>query len=599
MPSARSRRQQRMSLPPNNIWRRVIALLVGLMGLANIVSSLVVRVAERERLLHMILPLEVTHGTRHGAVVAGLALLALSRGLWRGKRWPWGLTIAVLLLSALLHLLKGLDWEEAGAALTIAGLLFWRRSAFQARADAPSLRRALVAVGLGLGGLLLYTLAGGWLLRAQLAPAPQPGALLSELGARLLLGVGPLQASSWRARWFLESLSVTGVALLSYLIGALLRPIIVGPASPGEREQARTIVERDGDSSLAPFALTDDKSLYLGQRVDGLIAFRVAGDVAVVCGDPIVAAEGLDELLYEFIGYCERQGWDICFYETQGGQLAVYEAHGLHTLKIGEDAWIDLASFSLKGKPIADIRHAVSRAERDGTQFRLLAAPLSAAEEPLWAQMQRIVGSQDRGDFELQFSIGRLPQRPRAEDRYALALGPDGSTVLGFCAWLPLPARQGWALDVMLRTADAPNGTMEYTIAQSLLAFQQQGAQWASLGVAPLADAALESEGERSLLQRGVRFLYEHPRVNELYRYKSLFFFKRKFLPRWQGVYLVYSSRLALPRVLYAVLKVHLPALGPGLVSDFLRTQSERNMQQWRAWLRSRGGPTEPIGSDV
>lgn len=140
----------------------------------------------------------------------------------------------------------------------------------------------------------------------------------------------------------------------------------------------------------------------------------------------------------------------------------------------------------------------------------------------------------------------------------------------------------------MQRVADAPNGSMEYLIAQSLLALQQTGAEWASLSVAPLADVDVEHDDDRSLLQRGVRFLYEHPRVNEFYRYKSLFFFKRKFAPRWRSVYLIYSSRLSLPGTLYAVLKVHLPAIGPRLITDFLREQGQHNLQRWQSWLRIR-----------
>src|SRR5688500_15770237 len=82
------------------LWRHGTAAVVALMGLANIVSALVVRVRAREEALHDLLPLYITHGSRHLTVVAGLALLALSRGLWRGKRWTWGLTIGLLGASA-------------------------------------------------------------------------------------------------------------------------------------------------------------------------------------------------------------------------------------------------------------------------------------------------------------------------------------------------------------------------------------------------------------------------------------------------------------------------------------------------------------------
>lgn len=88
-----------------------------------------------------------------------------------------------------------------------------------------------------------------------------------------------------------------------------------------------------------------------------------------MCGDPIVAAEDLAALLHEFTELCAQSGWEPCFYEVQTEHLAAYAELGFHTLKIGEDAWIDLRQFTLKGKPIADIRHAVSKIEREGVTF--------------------------------------------------------------------------------------------------------------------------------------------------------------------------------------------------------------------------------------
>ncbi|HEY0607830.1 MAG TPA: phosphatidylglycerol lysyltransferase domain-containing protein [Herpetosiphonaceae bacterium] len=573
-------------------WRRRIAGLVVLMGCANILSSLVVRVEAREHFMRMLLPLEIERGSRHLAVVAGLALLAVGRGLWRGQRWTWRITIGLLAGSALVHLIKGLDWEEAALALGLVGLLLWRQRDFRAVSDPPTLMRAVRALALSIAGLLVYALIGGVMLQSQFGGGFSWSALFAELGARLLLGTGPLQPQSHRAFWFLESFSVVGVALLAYLIGAFLRPLVSLPAARHEHEQARQLLSRYATSSLAYFALLPDKSLYFGRSVAGVIPYRVAANVAVVCGDPIVAPENLAALLHEFDEQCALSGWELCCYEVQAEQLATYAELGFHTLKIGEDAWIDLKQFSLKGKPIADIRHAVSKIEREGVSFRVLGQDrqdgFSPADEQLWTQMQSLAGSQSRADFELQFSIGQLPATPDPEARYSVALGSDGATVIACCSWLPIYAAGGWALDVMLRTPDAPNGAMEYLIAQSLLAFQQAGAAWASLGVAPLADADVEQDDERSLLQRGVRFLYEHPRVNEFYRYKSLFFFKRKFVPAWRGVYLVYSSRLSLPGTLYAVLKVHLPAIGPRLITDFLRQQGQHNLARWQSWLRTR-----------
>ena len=45
--------------------------------------------------------------------------------------------------------------------------------------------------------------------------------------------------------------------------------------------------------------------------------------------------------------------------------------------------------------------------------------------------------------------------------------------------------------------------------------------------------------------------------MNAFYGYKSLFQFKKKFAPRWEGRYLVYPGRVDLPRVAYAMARVH------------------------------------------
>ena len=602
-----------------SVWRHVIAVLVGLMGIANILSAVLVREVARQRVLHAFLPFEIVQGSRYLAVVAGLALLALGRGLWRGKRGPWALAIALLLGSAVFHVLKGLDIEETTAALALTALLLWQRGLFVAGPDRPAISRAFGALLLSVFGLLVYALVGSFLLRAQFAPSVTAVTTLQELGARLVLNVGPLHPISRRALWFLQSFSVIGVAMLAYLLGAFLHPIVAVPAASSDRERALDLLHRYAASSLSYFAVMPDKSLYFGREVEGLIAFRVAADVAVVCGDPIVAPDHLQRLLAEFMRHCARQGWELCLYEVQAVHLHVYQALGFRTLKIGEDAWIDLPNFTLKGKPIADVRHACSKIERDGLTFEVLEVPcgqpiipgtvsescadhrpgMDARSAALWEQMQAIVAKANRGDFELQFSIGRLPPVPDPEARYTLAVGPDRCCVLGLCSWLPIFSVNGWALDVMQRAEEAPNGTMEYLIAQSLLYFQREGATWASLGMAPLADADLNDDEERSLLQRGVRFLYEHPRVNNLYRYKSLFFFKRKFVPIWRSAYLAYASPLSLPRILFAVLKVHLPGIGPSMITDFLREQGAKGIDRWSEWLRPRSSARVKSGDDA
>src|SRR5437588_7017795 len=66
----------------------------------------------RDRALEGLVPTGVSLGGRTATVVAGLALLLLARGIARGKRVAWQLTVLVLAASALVHLLKNLDCDR-------------------------------------------------------------------------------------------------------------------------------------------------------------------------------------------------------------------------------------------------------------------------------------------------------------------------------------------------------------------------------------------------------------------------------------------------------------------------------------------------------
>ncbi len=92
---------------------------------------------------------------------------------------------------------------------------------------------------------------------------------------------------------------------------------------------------------------------------------------------------------------------------------------------------------------------------------------------------------------------------------------------------------------------------MDLLLARSLEHLRDLGLEEASLANAPLANVNAPS----GLLERVTALLFE--RMNGFYGYKSLFQFKKKFAPRWEGRYLVYPGRVDLPRVAYAMASVH------------------------------------------
>src|SRR5207237_9737784 len=108
--------------------RRVRLFFAGLLvvsGVLDIVGALLVQHQTRTEVLETLLPASITLGGRTGAVLSGLALLLLARGIARGKRVAFRLTLVVLGGTIAFVLGKHLDFEAALAFAWIRVGLRW------------------------------------------------------------------------------------------------------------------------------------------------------------------------------------------------------------------------------------------------------------------------------------------------------------------------------------------------------------------------------------------------------------------------------------------------------------------------------------------
>jgi phosphatidylglycerol lysyltransferase len=132
----------------------------------------------------------------------------------------------------------------------------------------------------------------------------------------------------------------------------------------------------------------------------------------------------------------------------------------------------------------------------------------------------------------------------------------DADSKLGaFATWLPYQQGAGRSLDLM-RSHSSAKGIMDFLIVESIDHFRERGVEEVSLGNAPLAN----TEQNRQLYgraEKAVKFLFE--KFNRYYGYKSLFEFKKKYQPVWQGRFLGFRPNANLLLVAVALVRVHLP----------------------------------------
>jgi phosphatidylglycerol lysyltransferase len=512
--------------------RWFFAGLLVAVGLLDVFQAMFAQHPVRDTALEGIVPTGVSLGGRTAAVVAGLALLLLARGILRGKRVAWQLTLLVLAGSVAVHLVKNLDFEEGLIAFWVLLGLWWMRGHFEASSEPAAVRRGLVAIAAATGLGALYALAGDWLLVHNLGG--QPGAPLDE-----------------RARWFVQSMPAVAGALLLVGLVQVLRPVVAGAASGTHQdvERCRAVAERWGHNFTSWLSLVGTTD-HFWAGPQAYVAYRVHRRVAIALGDPVAAPGRIRDTAQAFHEFCDRRGWASAVYGLERPE--VYRRLGYTLVPIGSEAIVRVADFKLQGRDRAGLRTAVRRCERDGISFSFLGGDQAWELESDQLRTVSAAWLRTGKGPEMRFSMGTLQALQHPEVTVGLAHDRQGK-LLAFVSWLPVPARHAWTLDLMRRRPEATPGVMEALIVKSFEQAGRLGVAEAALGLAPLS-----LDGPATSRRMGaLRLLYR--RLDRVRGSRSLRRFKAKFGPRWEPRYLAVPDAAMLPEVLAALIGVHLP----------------------------------------
>jgi phosphatidylglycerol lysyltransferase len=521
------------------------------MGIINLVSAVTPSLPSRVRWLEELFPFPVRAGAHVFTAVIGFLLLVISANLLRRKRVAWLLTIALLILSIVTHLVKGWDYEESFLAGVLLVQLVLLRRQFTAQSDRPSIAQGIR----GLIAALLFTLAYGtlgfYLLDRHYSVNFDPGsALLQTLAMFFTDDNAGLQPTTRFGRFFADSIYIIGATTLSYGVWMLLRPVLLSSgATERDRTRAQAIVEQYGHSSLARFALFDDKDYYFSPSGQSVIAYVPKGRGAIALGDPIGPPEDRQEVIVGFQQFCANNDWYPAFYQTLPDDLEIYHSLGLQSLQIGEEAIVDLHTFTLEGKPGRNLRTSVNKMVKAGHRIEFYPPPIadkllqelrSVSDE--WLQMMQ--GS------EKKFSLGWFNDAYLRDCEMAAVRNADGQ-VTAFANVVTEYHLNEITIDLMRRRQDVEHGTMDFLFVSLFQHFKEQGYDGFNLGLSALSGIGLSNRSPR--LEKAVRYLYSH--LNQFYNFQGLHAYKEKFHPRWEPRYLIYPGWFALPDVVVALVR--------------------------------------------
>jgi phosphatidylglycerol lysyltransferase len=531
---------------------RILAILVALMGVINVLSAMTPSLPQRLTFLERYSPLEVRHGGHLTAALAGFALLVLARNLWRRKRAAWLVTLLVLAFSIASHLVKGLDYEEATLAGALGILLFLQRHHFHAASDRPSVRQGLWVLAGDLIFTLAYGVTGFYLLDRHysinfglMAALRQTVVMFTQFydpGLNPITGFG---------RYFAASIYGVGAFTTGYALLMLLRPVFIRPTSSlAQQQRAQEIVEKYGRSSLARYVVFDDKNYYFSPA-GSVVGYATRGRIGVALGDPIGPAEDARAAINGFREFCIKNDWLPAFYQVLPDYLAHYKNAGFETLCVGNEAIVDLRTFTLEGKAVKDIRNAVSRMRREGFSFQIHPSPIS---DELLAELRTISDEwlTTMHGAEKRFSLGWFEDEYIRSCPIAAIHAADG-LVIAFANIVSEFQKSEISIDLMRRRENIPNGAMDFLFASLFLWAREQGYASFDLGLSSLS--GIGEHPEDPALERLLHYIYEH--INQFYNFQGLHSFKEKFHPQWEPRYLIYPNQASLPVVWTALMRAH------------------------------------------
>ena len=507
----------------------VLAITTFISGVVLLFSGATPALAPRLVFLTDFLPLSVIEFSHFLGSIIGVALLFLAWAVQRRVDAAYYVTAGMLALGIVASLLKGFDYEEALILTVVLAAFIPCRQAFYRKS---SLISRVFSVG-WISAISVAILASVWLGFFSNKHVEYQSSLWWQFS------IGTAGDAS---RFLRATVGVVGVALI-VAIARLLRPAPPKPSPPTPDERA--ITERivaANPFTVSALALLGDKYFLFSSSKNAFIMYGIEGNSWIAMGDPVGPVGEWRELLWRFRELATKQGAWAVFYQVRSQNVALYLDLGLTMQKLGEEARVDLATFSID-KQKKTTRHSYRKAIQDGIVFEIV--PVTDVPR-LLPRLKQISDAwlEAKNTREKSFSLGSF--NPRYLARFPMAIATRNGEPVAFANVLCGAEHEELSIDLMRFTSDSPPGTMDFLFLSLMQWGKENGYRWFNLGMAPLS--GMENRPLAPLWMRVGALIFKHGEL--FYNFQGLRAYKEKFGPEWEPRYLASPGGLSLPLIL-------------------------------------------------
>lgn len=350
--------------------------------------------------------------------------------------------------------------------------------------------------------------------------------------------------------WWIPSTQVWldglgGLLVALFILAAIYRYLAFRPAPwlrrPFNAERVRRLIGRYGGNEVSHLAFLRDKHTYFYREAGEdqlLILFRRRANKLMVMGEPIGNQTKLRPALAAFMKDADEAGMTPVFYEVSEALTLSLHEMGFDFIKMGEEGHVDLASFTLIGKPHRGERALVNKFTREGFHFELLQPPLS---DEAFAQLAQVSAEWLGDETEKGFSMGFF-DRDYLNEAPVAVMKDANDQIVAFANLMPTGNHDVTSIDLMRAGHAAPSGIMDGLFVHLFSLCREQGYQTFNLGMTPLANVGVSRFS--FIEERAAHLIYEYG--STFYSFQGLRSYKEKYVTDWQPKYLAYRRRQSL-----------------------------------------------------
>ncbi|MGB5149352.1 MAG: bifunctional lysylphosphatidylglycerol synthetase/lysine--tRNA ligase LysX [Mycobacterium sp.] len=495
-----------------------------------------------------------------------LALLAAALAARKSIAW-WILVLylvaAVAVNTAVLIAGDGSLLEEFGEIIGLVfhlaaiGFLILARHEFWAKVRRGALFKAVatllaaMAVGILVGWGLLELFPGSLQREYRLGYAANRVAAFAGVDAVVFDGQHPGVLIN-------ALLGLFGALALIAAAIVLFRSQRATNALTGQDESAiRGLLGLFGkNDSLGYFATRRDKSVVFAPNGRAAVTYRVEVGVCLASGDPVGDPSSWPAAIDAWLKLCKSYGWAPGVMGASAVAAQAFRGAGLNAIELGDEAILRPDRFTLSGPDMKPVRQAVTRARRAGLTVRIRrhreltadAMALVVTRADAWRDTET-----ERG---FSMALGRLGDPADGDCLLVEAIQENGADnggeggegeVVAMLSLVPWGAN-GVSLDVMRRSPQSPNGTIELMVSEICLQADDLGVTRISLNFAMFRSAfeqgAQLGAGPVARLWRALLIFF-----SRWWQLETLYRSNMKYQPEWIPRFACYEDAREVPRV--------------------------------------------------